>query len=183
VSYWTIRQAASAVLAGGVIAYPTEAVYGLGCNPYSAQAVLHLLQIKRRDISQGLILIGRSLDDFVDFIIQPDEQTRIKLEATWPGPVTWLLPASDTCPVWLRGRHASIAVRVTDHAQSRSLCDQIDSAIVSTSANRTGHRALTTALQVRQVLGEELDYILAGPTGGYEQPSQIRDAVTGTIIR
>jgi len=183
VSFWTIRQAASAVLKGGVIAYPTEAVYGLGCNPYDAQAVMRLLQIKHRDISRGLILLGRGLGDFADFIVAPDKEIRNKLESTWPGPVTWLLPARDDCPVWLRGRHSSIAIRVTDHAQSRALCDQIDSAIVSTSANRAGHKALKTALQVRQIFAGELDYILGGSTGGHEQPSQIRDAVTGTIIR
>jgi len=183
VSSWTVRQAASVVLKGGVIAYPTEAVYGLGCNPYDARAVMRLLQIKQRDISRGLILLGRSLADFSDFIVAPDKALRSKLDLTWPGPVTWLLPARDDCPVWLRGRHTSVAVRVTYHAQSRALCDQIDSAIVSTSANRAGHRPLVTALKVRQVFAGELDYILAGSIGGYAQPSQIRDAVTDTIIR
>lgn len=182
-SFWAIRRAASVVLTGGVIAYPTEAVYGLGCNPYDVKAVMHLLRIKRRHVASGLILLGRDLEDFTDFIIAPDAAWRSKLKATWPGPVTWLLPANENCPVWLRGDHATIAVRVTDHAQSRLLCQQLGSAIVSTSANWTGHRALRTALQVRRVFGNELDYILAGPTGGYDQPSQIRDAATDRIIR
>jgi L-threonylcarbamoyladenylate synthase len=182
-SSWAIKQAVRAIQRGGVIAYPTEAVYGLGCNPYDAQAVIRLLQIKQRDPSQGLILIGRQLSDFTDFIKPLDDEVKAKVMASWPGPYTWLLPASDACPFWLRGRHGSIAVRITAHPVCRELCRQSGLALVSTSANKHGHRPALNALQVRQRLGEELDYVLVGHTSGNRQPSEIRDALTDRRIR
>ena len=182
-SQWTIRMAASAMLKGGVIAYPTEAVYGLGCNPYDAGAVMHLLQIKHRDVSQGLILLGRSLDDFADFIVVPDKVLRNRLTSKQTEPTTWLMPASDYCPIWIRGKHDTVAIRVTDHKQCLSLCNTMNSAIVSTSANRAGHAALRSALKVRQEFNGELDYLLVGSTGGRKQPSRIIDAVSGNIVR
>ena len=175
--------AASAVLKGGVIAYPTEAVYGLGCNPYDAQAVMRLLQLKHREVSKGLILLGRSFDDFSDFILDSDRAlNKVSLSGNIE-PTTWLMPASDSCPAWIRGKHDSVAVRVTDHEQCRQLCDHIGSAIVSTSANRKGHAPLRTALKVRQEFNDELDYLLVGSTGGRSQPSRIIDAVSGKVIR
>ena len=182
-SKWLVHQAARTILAGGVIAYPTEAVYGLGCNPYDAQAVLRLLQIKQRDPAQGLILIGAGMDDFVDFILPLDPAVEERVQRTWPGPYTWLLPAADSCPVWLRGVHNSIAVRVTAHAQSRQLCQQAGMALVSTSANRHGRPPAKTALQVHKQLGDKLDFILAGPTSGLDKPSEIRDAISGQQLR
>ena len=182
-SYWLVQQAVRVVLAGGVIAYPTEAVYGLGCNPYDARAVLRLLQIKQRDPDQGLILIGASMDDFDDFIQPVDQAVEERVEQTWPGPYTWLLPASDSCPPWLRGKHDSIAVRVPAHAQCRQLCQQAGMALVSTSANQHGKPPAKTALQARRYLGDKLDYILAGPTSGMTKPSEIRDAISNKRIR
>ena len=171
------------MLKGGVIAYPTEAVYGLGCNPYDAGAVMHLLQIKHRDVSQGLILLGRSLDDFADFIVVPDKVLRNRLTSKQTEPTTWLMPASDYCPIWIRGKHDTVAIRVTDHKQCLSLCNTMNSAIVSTSANRIGHAPLRSALKVRQEFNDELDYLLVGSTGGRKQPSRIIDAVSGKIVR
>lgn len=182
-STWTISRAARIVSNGGVIAYPTEAVYGLGCNPYDAQAVLRLLQIKQRDPAQGLILIGERIEDFSDFILPLDQDVYDRVMTTWPGPYTWLLPASDGCPYWLRGEHASIAVRVTAHPQCRALCRSARMALVSTSANRHGRPAAKNVLQVRRWLGKELDFILGGPTSGLARPSEIRDALSGRRLR
>jgi len=182
-SRWAVKQAARIILQGGVIAYPTEAVYGLGCNPLDPRAVARLLQIKQRDPVQGLILVGRSLDDFEPFIKSLDEETRQRLLATWPGPVTWLVPASVDCPVWLRGEHETIAIRATAHRQTRELCSEVGIPLVSTSANRAGRQAAVSSVQVRRELGRELDFILGGPTDGLNRPSQIRDARSDKILR
>ena len=182
-SRWQVHRAALTVLAGGVIAYPTEAVFGLGCNPYDAQAVFHLLEIKQRDPAQGLILIGASLDDFNDFIQPLDQAVEARISRSWPGPYTWLLPAADSCPLWLRGTHSSIAVRVTAHAQCRQLCQEAGMALVSTSANQHGRPPAKNVLQVRRQLGDKLDFILAGPTSGLAKPSEIRDAISGHQLR
>ena len=182
-SFWTLRQAAETVLGGGVIAYPTEAVFGLGCNPYDAQAVIRLLEIKQRDMAQGLILIGHRLSDFDDFISPLQQSVRDKVMSSWPGPYTWLLPASEQCPYWLTGQHTKLAVRVTAHPQCRALCKKLGMPLVSTSANRHGQHPARSTLQVRRRLGASVDYILPGHTSGEHQPSQIRDAITDQRIR
>lgn len=178
-----LRRAARLIASGGVVAYPTEAVYGLGCDPWNAEAVGRILEIKRRPEHKGLILIAADpgqLDPFVE----PLSPTRMsEILATWPGPVTWLLPAKPETPSWLTGRHDTLAVRVTAHPLASALCRAAGSALVSTSANRSGLAPARTALQVRLQLGGEVDYVLTGPCGGRDQPSVIRDGVTGAFVR
>lgn len=181
--WWAIKRAAHIITGGGVIAYPTEAVYGLGCDPYNEQAVRRLLRIKRRHAKQGVILIGSICRQFNSFIRPMDDAIYEKVMARWPGPVTWLLPASDECPRWLRGEHGTIAVRVTAHELTRQLCRACNLPLVSTSANKHGKPAARTALQVRQRLGGEVDMILNGATAGRAEPSEIWDAHDNVRLR
>ncbi|NOR70927.1 MAG: tRNA threonylcarbamoyladenosine biosynthesis protein RimN, partial [Methylomarinum sp.] len=109
-----IRLAAQKIQAGEVIAYPTEAVYGLGCDPLNEEAVLNLLALKKRSIDKGLILIASSLTQLEPYL-QLNDEIRSKVQATWPGPVTWIIPAQTWVPQWLTGQHSSLAVRVTAH--------------------------------------------------------------------
>lgn len=178
-----VKQAAQVVQQGGVIAYPTEAVYGLGCDPHNEEAVNRLLQIKQRDAAQGLILVGQSLDDFTALIQSLDNEIRDRLLASWPGPVTWLVPVSNLCPSWISGEHDTLAIRVTAHRQTRELCVEAGVALVSTSANRSGQPATRYEAEVRQVFGDEIDFILGGPTDGLDRPCQIRDVRSEEIIR
>ena len=178
-----LRIAARAVRAGGLIAYPTEAVYGLGCDPCNEQAVIRLLTLKRRSIRKGLILIAADfaqLEQFLQPLAPPD---RARLAATWPGPQTWLIPARITVPRWLRGRHDTLAVRVTAHPLAAALCRACGHPLVSTSANRSGRPPARTALAVRRQLGRSLDHLLPGPTGGALKPTAIRDLRTGQMVR
>lgn len=178
-----INSAARVVQQGGVIAYPTEAVFGLGCDPYNERSVTRLLRIKQRDVKQGVILIGSRFEQFTDFIKPLDQTALEKIMARWPGPVTWLLPAADHCPGWLKGEHETIAVRVTAHELARQLCDACNMALVSTSANKHGEPAARTAQEVEQSLGEEVDLTLDGSTSGNENPSEIWDARTNKRLR
>lgn len=178
-----LRQAGDIISTGGVIAYPTEAVYGLGCNPYDEKAVRRLLAIKAREVKQGVILIGSQFEQFVDFIQPLDAETHEKIMARWPGPVTWLLPAADSCPYWLTGEHETIAVRVTAHELTRQLCDACELPLVSTSANKHGEPAARTAEDVRTSLGHEVDIVIDGETDGHAQPSEIWHAVTNERLR
>lgn len=178
-----LRTARRVLLDGGIIAYPTEAVYGLGCDPNDAAAVLRLLDLKQRSWKKGLILIAshrHQLDPWLEPIGLSMEQ---ELEKCWPGPVTWLLPARPEVPVWLRGEHTTLAVRVTAHPQAAALCDVFGGAIVSTSANLAGHRAARSALQLQREMGEQIDYILHGEVGDQLKPTEIRDAATGRVVR
>ena len=184
-SPWQLRLACRTLRAGGVIAYPTEAVYGLGCEPLSAAAVARLLAIKGRPAHKGLILVAADqgqLDPYVDWRVLSAERRRA-IESSWPGPVTWLLPARAEVPGWLCGSHASIAVRVTAHPLARDLCIAYGRALVSTSANRTGTPPARSALAVERTLGGAIDFLLHGELGGLTRPTEIRDALSGEVVR
>ncbi|MBT8137114.1 MAG: threonylcarbamoyl-AMP synthase [Gammaproteobacteria bacterium] len=178
-----IRRAAAAVAAGGVIAYPTEGVYGLGCDPENEDAVARLLDIKQRPAEQGLILIAAHIDLLNNYFAPLPEPARQQLEDSWPGPQTWLVPAADSAPEWITGRHTTIAVRVTDHPVASALCASCGHALVSTSANITGHPPARSAHAVRRMMGEQLDYILSGPVGRLGGATPIRDLRSGQLIR
>jgi L-threonylcarbamoyladenylate synthase len=178
-----IRRAGAVIREGGVIAYPTEAVWGLGCDPLEQEAVERILAIKARPASMGLILIAADMEQVEPWIERLSADIRKKVAASWPGPVTWVLPARDWVPDWVHGGRGSLAVRVTAHAQSAALCRAVGSMVVSTSANRSGRPPARTGIQVRRWFGNKLDLILGGATGGLDRPSEIRDARSGLAIR
>ncbi|MDS4019718.1 MAG: L-threonylcarbamoyladenylate synthase [Candidatus Competibacter sp.] len=178
-----LHAAARVVRTGGLIAYPTEAVYGLGCDPRDERAVRRLLALKRRPMRKGLILIAADLAQIEPFLQPLTQADRARLAATWPGPRTWLIPARPATPRWLRGRHDTLAVRVTAHPLAATLCRACGHPLVSTSANRSGRPPARTALAVRRQLGRDLDYLLPGPTGGAVKPTEIRDLRTGLVVR
>jgi len=179
---WRIRQAVKALENGGVIAYPTESVFGLGCDPWDEEAVMKLLKIKQRSWEKGLILIAADFNQLQDFIQPVSNELLSQLEQTWPGPVTWLLPARTDTPAYLCGQHQTIAVRVTAHKQSADLCRSFKGAIVSSSANLAGLPPAKTTHDVRWSL-PDLDYVLPGLCSGSDRPSEIRDAQSGLRIR
>jgi L-threonylcarbamoyladenylate synthase len=180
---WHIRQAVRRLGAGGVIAYPTETVYGLGCDPFNATAVLKLLDLKRRNIDQGLILIAGDFAHLEPLLSPLAATIRDRVTRSWPGPVTWALPCLPETPLWLRGAHHSLAVRVTSHPLARALCEAWNGPLVSTSANRHGSPPATKALGVQMAFNGELDYILHGTVAGTGRPSEIRDGLTGRVLR
>jgi L-threonylcarbamoyladenylate synthase len=179
---WHIREAVRIIAAGGVIAYPTDTVYGLGCDPLNASAVLYLLELKQRGIAQGIILIASRWQQLHPFLqpLKPATAKRVKHDTG--KPVTWLLPARPDVPVWLRGRHDTLAIRVTRHPAVTALCDRWDGPLVSTSANRHGRKPAASPLEVYRAFGNSLDYVLAGPPGT-GHPSEIRDGLTGRVLR
>lgn len=170
---------------GGVIAYPTEGVWGLGCNPMDDAAVTRLLTIKQRDIAKGLILIAADeaqLASYVDLAALPAERLA-EIRASWPGPNTWIVPASASAPAWITGAHRGIAVRVSAHADVAALCNAFDGALVSTSANLAGHPSPTRREDLDPALLADIDGVCEGETGGRSSPSMIRDALTGNVLR
>lgn len=182
-SAWHLRQAVRCLRRGGIVAYPTEAVWGLGCDPLDARALQRLIVLKRRPAHMGFILIAAHFSDLEPFLAPLHAGTYQRVMASWPGPVTWLLPALSWVPRALRGDHPTLAVRVTAHAQARELCESFGGALVSTSANPHGHAPAREALRVRRYFGGELAALLPGPTGGATSPSEIRDARTGGVLR
>jgi len=180
---WHIKRAAAILHRGGIVAYPTEGVWGLGCDPDNSEAVLRLLALKQRSWQKGLILIAASFEQLAPYITVPSPTVLKRLRGTWPGPVTWLLPAQDSTPPWLRGTHRSLAVRVTAHPRAAALCRRFGGALVSTSANLAGRPAAHRRLQVLRRFGDEVDYIVPGATGGLMRPTEIRDGLSGAVVR
>jgi L-threonylcarbamoyladenylate synthase len=178
-----IERAARIVLAGGVIAYPTEAVFGLGCLPERRDAVERVLAIKRRSWRKGVLLIGSELSQLERFVELPSGRRRAQILASWPGPVTWVLTARPGAPQWISGGRDTVAVRLTDHPLARALCSRVGAALVSTSANVSRRPPIRSVIRLRRELGQEVDYVLPGALGGLAQPTVIKDGRTGKILR
>jgi L-threonylcarbamoyladenylate synthase len=182
-SHLHLRQAFAALAAGGVIACPTEAVWGLSCDPDDENAVRRLLALKQRPLRKGLILVAAGQDQ-LEFLLHdlPDQQRR-QLSASWPGPATWLVPHRGRVPHWVHGEHDTVAIRVSGHPVVAALCSTWGGPLVSSSANRAGAQPPRAAFQVRRYFDGRLDYILPGAVGTSARPSVIRDLASGQIIR
>ncbi len=180
---WQLRQAVGTLRAGGIIAYPTETVFGLGCDPLNFSAIEDLLTLKQRPIKKGLILIGAQLEHLLPYIDIADAELLNKLTTTTLRPTTWVVPAHKRTPVWLTGQHSSIAVRLTSHPIAAELCTMFDSAIVSTSANPAGHPPARTSLSVNRYFHGRLNYLLHSASKLDNKPSQIRDLLSNKVFR
>jgi L-threonylcarbamoyladenylate synthase len=178
-----LRLAARVLANGGVVSYPTEAVFGLGCDPWDRDAVGRVLAIKGRNVSKGLILIAADPIQLAPFLSPLAPDRRDEILASWPGPMTWVLPVRRDTPDWLTGRFDTLAVRVTAHPQAAGLCRAFGGAIVSTSANRAGRSPARTLLALHRALPAGADYVLCGACGGAGRPSTIRDGRTGRVLR
>lgn len=170
---WQIRQAARRIAQGGVVAYPTESVYGLGCDPLNPHAVMSLLALKNRGWEKGLIVVASQLEQLAGYI-QPDQLTGLQQAIqSQSEPTSWLVAANPELPLWIRGKHDSVVIRVSRHPVIVDLCQQLKQPIISTSANPSNKPPANDALQVRRYFGNALDYILSSDTACNNPPSQI----------
>lgn len=180
--YWSLYLARHCIARGGVLAYPTEAVWGLGCDPWNLPATRRLLALKQRPMHKGLILIAADIEQF-HFLLHdcPDDWLQI-LRHSWPGPNTWLLPHQGRVPRWITGNHDSVALRVTAHPLVQALCN-LTGPLVSTSANPAGRPAARSRLRLEQYFHRQLDGFLPGTLGDSSSPSRIRDLCSGELVR
>jgi L-threonylcarbamoyladenylate synthase len=178
-----IGEAAAVLRRGGVLAYPTEGVYGLGCDPDDRLAFDRIFALKRRPPEQGVLLIAADFAQVEDWIGDASDAALARARASWPGAHTFIFPRSSRVPDWITGGHAGIALRVTAHAPSAALCRAFGGPIVSTSANRHGEPPARSAQEAAILFGDELDGVLDAPLGGLDRPTPITDAVSGAIIR
>lgn len=167
---------------GGVIAYPTESCFGLGCDPSNRRAVQRILQLKGRPQHKGLILVGSDARQFRPYIEPIPAEVASHLGEWWPGPNTLLLPVSKHCPRWLRGKHDTLAVRVSAHPDTARLCRALNMALVSTSANQAGKRAIKDAKTCARIFGDRI-VTLRGRIGLRKRPSRIFDPISGKTFR
>lgn len=178
-----LRLAQQVLSVGGVIACPTEAVWGLSCDPQNRWAVQRLLALKGRSPAKGLILVAANEQQLEFLLAGLEEDKRRAMSECWPGPSTWLVPHRGRVSAWIHGEHDTVAVRVSDHPVVAALCTAWGGPLVSTSANPAGCRPPRAGFQVRRYFGDLLDYILPGAVGDSCRPTQIRDLASGRIIR
>ncbi len=176
------RAIAAHLKRGGLIAYPTESCYGLGCDPRNRRAVLRLLKIKGRPQRKGLILIAGKFAQLAAYLqpLTPGQQNVLCRDGAQA--ITYLMPAKPSCPRWLRGAHDTLAVRITAHPVAAALCDALDMALVSTSANVSGAKPARTYAQCQRFFGNRVR-VLPGRVGKRKKPSTIRAWTSGKIIR
>ncbi|MEE3238712.1 MAG: L-threonylcarbamoyladenylate synthase [Pseudomonadota bacterium] len=169
---------------GHVIAYPTEAVWGLGCDPHNRDAVERVVAIKHRSMSKGLILVAASIDQLGTLLDSLSKTELSQLRDTWPGPVTWLIPDSNNeVPHWIKGENGSVAIRVSAHPVVRALCLQFGKPLVSTSANIAGSAEIRSLQELKREFSSKVDFIVEGGLGSDSATSEIRDLKTGRVIR
>ena len=183
VSTWRARRARQVLSGGGLIAYPTEAVWGLGCDPWNRAAVGRLIELKGRHAAQGIILVAAELGQVDSLVEWPGGERGERVKESWPGFVTWILRARPAVPDLISGGRATVAVRISAHPVVRELCLAFGGPLVSTSANPHGSRPARSALAVRRYFPAGLDLIVHGRLGGEVRPSPIRDAATGAYLR
>ncbi len=176
--------AAKVIGEGGVIAYPTEAVWGLGCDPWNQTAVQRILAIKGRPVDKGLILVASSMEQLSPLLTPLTDAQKQTLADHWPGPFTFLIPdPHQWAPAWIRGVHSSVAVRVSNHPLVRELCEAWGKPLVSTSANRAGEQALRSYKDVLAQLGAEVTCVVPGEVDETASPSRICDLINGAVLR
>jgi len=178
-------QAADVLRRGGVVAYPTEAVWGLGCDPFDEAAVMRLLALKQRPVDKGLILIAGALEQFdglLDWQALPNDRAEAMF-ATWPGPHTWIVPTTGRVPHWITGAHDGVAARVSAHPDVIALCEAFGGPLVSTSANPSGAPPPKSLDAFDPRLRDRIEAVVDGHTGGLASPTPIRDARSGEVLR
>jgi L-threonylcarbamoyladenylate synthase len=177
-----INQAVKALREGGIIAYPTEGVFGLGCDPFNETAVLRLLKIKQRKVEKGLILIASSWDQVKD-LVKTNLFKSCTIKPNSKKPITWVFPATKKVPFWISGKFDSVAIRVTLHPVAKKLCQKLGGPIISTSANLVDKDPAKNSKQVSEQFASVVDFIVSGRVGNLKKPTEIREVKTNKIIR
>lgn len=166
-----------------VIAYPTEAVWGLGCSPWSELAVEKILHLKQRPVEKGLILLASCFTQLEPFLRGLDSALIARIQAPCAKPTTWLVPNNGAAPAWITGGRDTLAVRITQHPIAAALCELSGDLLVSTSANPQGLPPARTAEEARAYFSGLIDGFTPGEVGAAANPSEIRDIVSGEVIR
>lgn len=167
---------------GGLVAYPTESCYGFGCDPSNRRAVQRILRLKQRPRKKGLILIASRYRQVARYILPLTPAEQHKLQADGAQAITYLMPVKPSCPRWLRGKHETLAIRMTAHPVAKGLCRSADAALVSTSANLSGQRSVRTYAECKRLFGKSV-WVLPGRVGKRKRPSTIRVWGDDKIIR
>lgn len=179
----SIQTAVTVIRQGGLLVYPTEGVYGLGCDYQSQQAVERLLQLKQRTLDKGLILIASHIQQILPLIQLDNQQHLARALKTWPGHQTWTFKPDAKVPAWISGAFNTVAVRVSAHPTVKAICDELQQPMISTSANRSGQNEAKNLNQIIATFGSSINCYLDLPLGNAAASSSIKVAQTGEQLR
>ena len=180
-SDFSIRHAAHVINSGGIIAYPTDTIYGLGCDPYDADAVARLSDIKSRSALKQFILLAGHIEQIKAFVdLTEDQQQKItqNKEAT-----SWVIKANKHTPAWLLNKDKTVTIRLSKHSDVKKLCHILGHAIISTSANLSGQRPARNALELHQRFHSSIDKIMASNEKLTARPSKVIRLCDNHILR
>lgn len=176
------EMAATIIQAGGVVVYPTEAVYGLGCDPFNEQAVHRILQCKQREIKKGLIVLVSSWDVVEQYTQAIEDAKKEAVRETWPGACTWVFP-NGSFPAWITGDHDGVALRMSAHPVASALCEAAGGCLVSTSANVATKPPIRCSDEAALFAATHADGLVGGNLGDLRNPTPIRDVESGLVWR
>ena len=174
-----VKREALYYLSKGVIAHPTDTIYGLACLANNPSAIKTLIDLKKRDSDKGFILLSSSVDYVLPYI---DENLDInlinKLRQLTRVPTTYLVPKSESVSSLISGSSDLVAVRITSNPLVSYFCENTGSALISTSANLQGQKVASNMAELKVYFNQTLSYILP-PNKYNSEPSIIIDLVTG----
>ena len=165
-----------------VFAYPTEGVWGLGCNPFSEKAVKKLINLKKRPKNKGIIVLAGSLQQLLPFTQHLSDKLKKRMNSKWPGPHTWLVPSSPDIPKWLIGPTGLVALRLSDHKTVIELTESLNMPICSSSANISGQEPAKNSDEIRTFFGNKV-LIIEGELGGLKKPTPVQNLESKEWLR
>ena len=179
----SINSAVATIQAGGVLVYPTEAVFGIGCDFRNQSAVTKILQLKQRPVNKGLVLIASHIQQILPLIKPIDRSHLARALKSWPGHYTWVFPKTHSVPSWITGDFETVAVRISSHPTVKAICNHVGHALVSTSANISGQTTPNSCQEINNAWGNQVNYYLDLPLGKQDNPSTIKLASDGSVLR
>ena len=165
-----------------IFAYPTEGVWGIGCNPFSEKAVKKLILLKKRPKNKGIIILGGSMEQLTPFTEHLDEKLKKRMYSKWPGPHTWLVSSSSRTPKWLLGPTGLIALRLSSHKTVIKLTETLGMPICSTSANLSGNEPAKDSNEIRTFFKDKV-LIIEGELGSLKKPTPVQDLESKEWLR
>ncbi len=179
ITHKSASEAISILKNGGLIIYPTEGVYGLGCDALNEKSVKEVFKIKFRSHEKSFITICSDISQ-LDGLIHSDYMTDKKI--TKFDFTTWIIPIDDSCPCWL-SKDDNIAVRISNHPVVKDLCNGLGKPLISTSANISNQEYENNLNHISKLFDKKVECIVEGKLGGKNTPSKIIDIVTGSVLR
>ncbi|MFV9614726.1 MAG: L-threonylcarbamoyladenylate synthase [Gammaproteobacteria bacterium] len=180
-SDFAIRHAVHIINRGGIIAYPTDTIYGLGCDPYNPDAVKKINAIKQRPLNKQFILLAANINQLRPLILIKKEQEKIITQNTQV--TSWIVKASPTAPPWLVGDSKTLCIRISKHDEVQRLCNTLGHAIISTSANLAGKKTAKNALQLHKYFHQYVEIILIANKNPGRKASKIIRLCDNQVIR